>query len=854
MSIFALADDGQPLSEQYTPIDSNDGYATLREGLRLFQLEEFRDAAPFFWRAVLLYDNDPKNAGLYSVDEAFLPFLKCYMKIDALTDGLLFIAAESYLRGQDEMGDTYLTQTLERDANNHYGLELKKIISDIRRSNIGGGAAIDGADMSSGNVPNALRLAKIKEIRDRVDINNPVNKKSHLAKHQTVKTADDFWSQFTVEGSTSSEDLADHSPEELFNLATTHFNAGNVILAEERFEQSCVKSDYKLSVACTTAVYIRTNLCMWGRKGEGFDNDMKIIAQVTQAEAKMYRSIERKPNSDQIRDAGLGYHALHNGGGRSIIYWQRGTSVHPHMMLGYPLPIEQSILKRYAAESMASLDERRARFTDNGVAERPLDLPYDVNAMREKFVEEHRKQLARGVSGPIKVGFVACSFNSKAVLYLSHDMFRFFDPEVVEIHVFSLGQPDNPLFIKNTMRGVDWRQRVIDTVDHFHDVRQFRNDHIGLARYIHSNSIQVLIEWDGYARQGERAAGLMALRPSPVQILHQEFLMTSGAQYIDYIVTDKTVSPLQLEELYTEKFIYLPHHFFSKGHAVQDELSPPSHEYVPRQAQTEFQLGVGTPQQNSCLSPNPLGASGSGEEVSFVYCNFNKFLKNNPQTVRSWLRILEEVPNSILCLLEFPVEAIPNLREFILDSAENKSISDRIHFISWEKNPFDHQARSFSLCNVMLDSHPYNGHTTAQDALYAGVPIVTRSDGKDMASRVSTSANAVLGLEALNAVGGASEYEDIAIRLGTDSAWFRSIRGKLIDTCLSLPMHPYWDVPRYVRNFQTGLLLAWHNFISGKPAEHIEVVEKSSERGGSTRATLDELDKTRRIFLGGGEL
>ncbi|EJK60839.1 hypothetical protein THAOC_18747, partial [Thalassiosira oceanica] len=511
--IFALANDGQPLSDQYTPINSNDGYSTFREGLRLFQLEEFRDAAQFFWRAVLLHDKDQSNAGLYSVDEAFLPFLKCHMKIDALTDGLLFIAAESYLRGQEEMGDTYLAQTLERDANNLNGLELKNIISDSRRSNIGGGAAtlsrlVDGVDMSSGSVPNARRLTKIKEIRDRVDISNPVNKKSHLEKHQVIETVDDFWSQFMVEDSTSSDDVADHSPEELYNLATTHFNAGNLVLAEQRFEQSCVKSGYKLSVACTTAVYIRTNLCMWGRRGSRFDNDMKIIAQVTEAEAKMYRSIESKPDPDQIRDAGLGHHALHNGRGRSIIYWQRGTSVHPHMMLGYPLPLEQSILKRYAAESMASLDEIRARFADNRVADRPSGLPYDVGAMREKFVDQHSEQLARGVSEPIKVGFVACSFNSKAVLYLSHDMFRFFDPEVVEIHVFSLGQPDNPLFIKNTMRGVDWRQRVIDTVDHFHDVRQFHNDHIGLARYIHSNSIQVLIEWDGYARQGERAAGM----------------------------------------------------------------------------------------------------------------------------------------------------------------------------------------------------------------------------------------------------------------------------------------------------------------------------------------------------------
>jgi len=206
----------------------------------------------------------------------------------------------------------------------------------------------------------------------------------------------------------------------------------------------------------------------------------------------------------------------------------------------------------------------------------------------------------------------------------------------------------------------------MDNVDYFHDVMEYAEDHIGLARYIHNLEIQILIEWDGYARQGGRNAGLMALRPAPIQILHQEFLLTSGAQYIDYIITDKIVSPLRLEGLYTEKFLWLPNHFFSKGHAMQREVHPPQLEYLPKEKGSEFQLGVGSPQENACLSSNPLGRrrnkedndddDDEQEEVSFVYCNFNKFLKHNPETVRSWIRILNDVPNSILCLLENPAE------------------------------------------------------------------------------------------------------------------------------------------------------------------------------------------------------
>jgi protein O-GlcNAc transferase len=138
------------------------------------------------------------------------------------------------------------------------------------------------------------------------------------------------------------------------------------------------------------------------------------------------------------------------------------------------------------------------------------------------------------------------------------------------------------------------------------------------------------------------------------------------------------------------------------------------------------------------------------------------------------------------------------------------------------------------MCNVMLDSHPYNGHTVAQDALYGGVPIVTRSDGKDMSSLVSTSANKVLGFEQLNAYNGLRQYEEIAIRLGNNQTEYNQIRKKLIRTCLQRnPMHPYWDVARYVKNFESGLETAWQNFLSGKEPEHILVQESLLAQQGT---------------------
>jgi len=823
-----------PSSSSYVPMDPNDGPANLAEGLRLLSLARPEDAAAPLWRAVVLHTHG-SNSDLYDADDAFGPFLRCHVLLDRVVDGLVYIAIEGYLRGQDGMGELYLDQALGRDGGHEAALELQRVIMEY-----------EGDHVVPGAKEHSRRYQSLMEIRRGVDVSNPDNRRKEKEENR------DPSSSSSTRGSASAA-LGNETPEELYNLGTVHFNAKNLPYASELFELSCRASDNKLSVACTNAVYLRTNLCDWGYRGEEFEGDMRIIREVTEAEARMYRSVVEYGTSGREEEG--------------IVRWKRSTSVHPHMMLGYPLGNEHAMLKRYSAESLANLDELRARAHEGEdiryIKELPNDLPYSVDDMRKTFIERHREQQQIGRSPtPIRVGFVACSFNSKAVLYLSHDMFRFFDPSEVEIHVFSTGPPDHPEFIRDTMRGADWRQRVMDAVDVFHDVRRYKGDHVGLARYIHQKEIQILIEWDGYARQGDRAEGLMALRPAPVQILHQEFLMTSGAQYVDYIVTDEVVSPMRLEGLYTEKFLYLPDHFFSKGHAVQEEVMPPRLEYLPREGGADFRPGVGSPRENACLSSNPLGTTESDDsserEVSFVYCNFNKFLKNNPETMRSWIRVLEEVPNSILCLLENPSEGVANLRKFVgeevaaakakANTAEvdnNYSDSDvdaRIHFIPWEMNPFDHQQRSHSLCNVMLDSHPYNGHTTAQDALYAGVPVVTRSDGDDMSSRVSTSANVVLGLEELNAYKGVEEYEDIAIRLGTDEVWFASIRERLIETCLRMdPMHPYWDVPRYVENFQTGLKIIWDGFIRGEKMDHVHVLEIDHDVADVRRTTQIEL-------------
>lgn len=747
--------------ESTTPPDGPD---SLARGQQLFADLLYDQAASELWNAVLFH-GQTEPARQYDVQDAFQLFMQCYIVQGRPADGLAFVAAESFRRGQADMGKSYLKQALTVDPTNAAARAV--------RNEFGGGSEKDdskkpeaGGGSGHGN-----------------------------------------------------SDLAGKTPEELYEVASQHFSAKQYEECADVFEISCQRSGHRLGPSCASAVYCRNLIVDYGFNGTQFERDMERIATLTMAEKALYRQ-----------------------GDDRHFAWKRAMSAHPHMMLGYPV---DPVLKRYVAESIAYLDEKMARAakmnSDGSLPPLPDGMPFDVAASRQRFLPEFTAGNPQSV---VRVGFVGSGFNSKAVLYLSQDMFRFFNSTRFEIHVFSFGPADNPLFIEHGMRGVDWRERVKSNVDYFHDCLAMRlDDHVNAARYIHDQNIHILIEWDGYARQGERAQGLFALRPAPVQILHQEYLGTSGAQYVDYLFTDTVTTKPETVHLYTEKLIWMPNHFFSKGHAYQAEVKQPTYEYTPKT--TPYQIGTGSPNENRCLSPPSVGPL----NVSFVFCNFNKLLKANPATIRSWIRILREVPDSILCLLENPVSGMPYVRKFVHEAAGTSSnhsdpatfvpgdgdeLNRRIHFLPWENNPFNHQMRSQDFCNVMLDSHPYNGHTVAQDALYGGVPIVTRSDGDDMSSRVTTSANSVLGLQALNAYGGPRQYEDIAIRIGTDGEFYGDTRVKLIDSCLQRnPMHPYWDVARYVRNFEAGLLRAWALFLDAKEPEHILVEESDSAAKGT---------------------
>ena len=267
------------------------------------------------------------------------------------------------------------------------------------------------------------------------------------------------------------------TPEALYEVASEHFAKKEYEACADVFELSCERSGRSLGPSCANAIYCRSMIDDWGFNGTQFDADMKEIVRLTEQEIRDYKVT----------------------GADGKTGWKRSTSIHPHMMLGYPV---DPVLKREVTESVAMLDElmARAEYRDEQTGEippLPADLPFRVD------YKTYSKEASEHSNFKIRIGFVGSGFNSKAVLYLSQDMFRFFDKTRFEIHVFSFGPADNPLFIHHGMRGVDWRERVKANVDHFHDCQAMKMDHIKAARFIHEKKVHILIEWDGFARQGQ---------------------------------------------------------------------------------------------------------------------------------------------------------------------------------------------------------------------------------------------------------------------------------------------------------------------------------------------------------------
>jgi predicted O-linked N-acetylglucosamine transferase (SPINDLY family) len=289
------------------------------------------------------------------------------------------------------------------------------------------------------------------------------------------------------------------------------------------------------------------------------------------------------------------------------------------------------------------------------------------------------------------------------------------------------------------------------------------------ARRIEADGIEVLLDLNGYTTYAK--SEILALRPAPLQINWLGYLGTLGAPWYDYVLTDRFAAPPELQPFFSERFLYLPDC------------------YCP--SDTQRPVAARTPERAACGLP----------EQGLVLCCFNATYKILPAVFDVWMRLLLAVPGSVLWLAPGNATARANLQR---EAAARGVAPERLVFAPRVSLP-EHLARH-AHADLFLDTTPYNAGTTANDALFMGVPVLTCA-GATMASRVAGSQLHAIGLPELVTTS-LSDYEALALALATEPARLQACRQRLL---AQRATYPLFDMARFTRALDDLLLTAWEN-------------------------------------------
>lgn len=353
--------------------------------------------------------------------------------------------------------------------------------------------------------------------------------------------------------------------------------------------------------------------------------------------------------------------------------------------------------------------------------------------------------------GKIKLGYYTCDFFAHATAMLIEGLLQCHNREQFELHAFSLD-----------LRPQDaYNQRLRKLFDHYHDVHHISD--LAVTHMSRELKIDIAIDLKGYT-EGSRTS-IFAERAAPVQINFLGFPGSMGADYIDYIVADHHLITPETRPFYAERVIYMPNSY----------------------------------QPNYPGRPKPRFDSPRPTELpvdKFVFCSFNNSYKITPDVFRLWMEILHQTDNSVLWLLSPPPEGKDNL----LTEASAQGIApERIIFAPYLPEA-EHLAR-LTHADLFLDTFPCNAHTTASDALWANVPIVTRT-GQAFASRVAGSLLKACDLSELVAHD-AEAYKSKAIELFNNKDKLKSLRMRISE---KLKAGPLYDIEKYTKYYENGLL------------------------------------------------
>jgi len=369
---------------------------------------------------------------------------------------------------------------------------------------------------------------------------------------------------------------------------------------------------------------------------------------------------------------------------------------------------------------------------------------------------------------PLRIGYLSSDLHEHATGYLMARLFELHDRKNFRLYAYTWDDHGNdPL-----------RQRIAPCFDSLKDVRSLADEQV--AELVRADEIDVLVDLKGYTRDGR--LGILALRPAPVQVHHVGFPGTLGAPFVDYLVADALVAPPDRARYYSEKLAYLP-----DCYQPTDETRP-----------------VGErPSRAACGLP----------EEGVVFASFNQPYKITPGTFDVWCRLLREVEGSVLWLLHGSKTATAHLKA----EAERRGVpAERLVFAA-ARPQTEHLGR-LQNADIVLDTLPVNAHTTASDALWAGVPVVTLP-GEPFVSRVAASIVTTIGLPELVAKD-EEDYVRIAKELAASPLALAALKARIADAKETSPL---FDSARYTKNLEALYRVMWRRKCQGLAPATIDV-------------------------------
>jgi len=369
----------------------------------------------------------------------------------------------------------------------------------------------------------------------------------------------------------------------------------------------------------------------------------------------------------------------------------------------------------------------------------------------------------------VRLGYLSADFRSHPVAFLVAGLIEHHDRQRFEVFGYSYGPDD----------GSAIRARLTGAFDHFVDIRDTSDRQA--AEQIHADAVDILVDLTGYTEHGRTA--ILAHRPAPIQVNYLGYPGTMGADFIDYIIVDRFLVPMEQQPFCTEKLVQLPNCYLSCEIAQK---------VVDR-----------TPSRVECGLP----------EEGFVFCCFNASYKLTPTVFDVWMRLLNATPRSVLWL----IAANPLVKDNLRREAVNRRVAaERLVFAEPTSRP-EYLAR-LGLADLFLDTLPYNAGATASDALSAGLPVLTCS-GDTYVGRMAGAVLTAAGLPELVTTS-LKSYEALGLRLATKPELLARLRQRLVNHQSTMPL---FNIARFTCDLEAAYQQMCQTWKAGQPPRAFSV-------------------------------